>query len=115
MLLYIPPHIPICHPLGHHAKFEQFGRDTFDRQDVWVLHFLGNYDFLAVFLGKGSQINPRSDFGWGHPYLVNPFDRIFFVHAKNFDSEHPIVIFLIGELPCVGESSGSERSSGRPA
>jgi len=62
VLCYISWHVSIRHPLRDHAEFEQFGRYAFDSQDVWMICSLANYNFLAVFLGEGSLINPQSSF-----------------------------------------------------
>ena len=47
---YISQHIPIRHPLRHHAKLEQFWCHAFDGQNVWMFRSLANYNLLAVFL-----------------------------------------------------------------
>jgi len=44
------------------------------------------------------------------PYLVDFFDRIPLVYAKRFDSEHPIMTFLIGVPPDISESPKRECS-----
>jgi len=52
---------------------------------------------------RQSTLNPVS--GEEIPYLVDQCDGILLVHAKYFDSEHPIVFPLIGVLPDIRESS----------
>ena len=65
---------------------------------------LTNYNFPTESLeNRTSTRNPIVDGDISH--LVDLFQRISLVHAKGFDGEHEIVIFLIGEPPNISESS----------
>jgi len=106
---HILKHIIILHPPRYHAEFEQFGRHAFNSQDVLVLHSLTNYNFLAVFLSKGSPILTLNRvLGEETSHLLNFFDRIPLVHAKRFYSEYQIMVFRMGEPPDIAKRSRRE-------
>jgi len=96
----------VRHPVRHYAEFVRFGCHSYSVHDVVMSRSHANDNFLAVFLGGESPINPRSGFGGEIPYLVNRFDRIMFIHAKSFDGVHQQTVMVrMGALPDVSEFS----------
>ena len=70
---------------------------------------------LQYFWTKNNRSNLDPAVEGETTYLVDLVGRVLFVRAKRLDGERPIGIFLIGELPNIGESSRREWPYARPA